>query len=149
MDQACDAICTARYDNAGRTREGPFVPSPSPASRGAQTSLIPTIYAKMVHCSRDLTARRSLYLMTLNPITGGHDVAGQIVVSADGKTVSSTGPISLGGSGAASQSSPSSPLTPLVVSGGSGGSCGSGGCRPRPVFDERRVRPVSSLRSHS
>ena len=33
-----------------------------------------------------------LDLMTMNPVTGGHDVAGELVVSADGKTMTSTGP---------------------------------------------------------
>jgi Bacterial Ig domain len=41
-----------------------------------------------------------LYLMMLNPLTGGHDVAGRMVVSADGKTMTSTGLISLSPSSA-------------------------------------------------
>jgi hypothetical protein len=66
-----------------------------------------------------------LYLMTVNPVTGGHDVAGQMIVSADGKTMTSTGLIKLFGTGATSSASlPSAPLTGVPV--GSGGSGGSG-----------------------
>ena len=34
----------------------------------------------------------------MNMATGGHDVVGQIVVSADGQTMTSTGTVTLGGS---------------------------------------------------
>ena len=65
-----------------------------------------------------------LDLMTMNPVTGGHDVAGQMVVSADGKTMTSTGPIKLSATGGGSSTGSLPAITP--DSGGSGGSGGSG-----------------------
>ena len=54
-----------------------------------------------------------LYLMTLNPVTGGHDVVGQMVVSADGETMTSTGPITLSGTtGTSAGPPPASRRTP-------------------------------------
>ena len=46
--------------------------------------------------SSGLGACAMLSLVAFNPLTGGHDVVGKLVVSADGKTMTSIGPISLG-----------------------------------------------------
>jgi RHS repeat-associated protein len=63
-----------------------------------------------------------LYLMTVNPTTGGHDVAGQMMVSSDGKTMTSTGPIKLFGTGG------SSPAVPAPIGSGGSGSNNFSGC---------------------
>ena len=86
-----------------------------------------------------------LDLMALNLLTGGHDVIGQLVVSADGKTMTSIGPIALGSASSTATSSPTGAddlyewATPAAaaLSGGSGG--GSGG--------PPGVRPPVPLRS--
>ena len=57
-----------------------------------------------------------LSLVTMNKITGGHDVVGQLVVSPDGKTMTSTGPIRLSSRG--STVSGSSSAKSLAASGG-------------------------------
>ena len=62
-----------------------------------------------------------LSLVAFNPLTGGHDVVGKLVVSADGETMTSLGEISLGS--ATPVSSPA--MVQPAVSGGSGGSGGS------------------------
>jgi hypothetical protein len=62
-----------------------------------------------------------LSLAALNPRTGGHDILGKLVVSADGKTMTSLGPISLGSATPAGTSGPIVPPgTPIVGSGGNG-----------------------------
>ena len=48
----------------------------------------------------------TLSLMMLNPVTGGKDSVGQMTVSADGQTMTSTGLISLGNRGSASSGGP-------------------------------------------
>ena len=63
-----------------------------------------------------------LYLMALNPRTGGHDVAGRLVVSDDGETMTSTGPITLSDTSGPSSGGPmpAAAVTPAA--------------RPGPVF---------------
>ena len=48
-------------------------------------------------------------LLTMNSQTGGHDVVGQLVVSADGKTMTSTGPIVLASDATVQETSPPAP----------------------------------------
>ena len=66
-----------------------------------------------------------LPLAALNPQTGGHDLVGEMVVSADGKTMTSLGPISLGSPSPATSSAPQAQTD--ATSSGSGGSSGNGG----------------------
>ena len=69
--------------------------------------------------SSGLGAGAMLSLVAFNPLTGGHDVVGKLVVSADGKTMTSIGPISLGS--ATPAATPAPPAGPSPESGGGGG----------------------------
>ena len=58
----------------------------------------------------------TVFLGLFNPITGGHDAAGELVVSADGQTMTSTGPIALFGPDESANSNSSPAATPNVAS---------------------------------
>jgi YD repeat-containing protein len=64
-----------------------------------------------------------LELLTVNMQTGGHVVTGRMVVSADGKTMTSVGTVTL----ASGTASAAGSVSPAVLAADSGGSGGSGG----------------------